>query len=258
MNVQGKWGVAVVMTISAPFVLAESEVPAVTPYRPSVSTPAALSAPGWLELEMGVQANRRDRHERRNSLPYTLKLAFSPDWGVRLGGEALVHLSDGAGATTWGGGDASVVLKRRLAIDDERAFGLELGANAATAGSGLGSGHSSLMFNGIYSADFARGLHSDLNLGATRRTGAGAGEGRITTAGAASVSGTINSQWGWVAEVSGTHQKAAGTTAQGLAALSCGISPSTSFDFGLARSLRAGVPDLSVFAGMTVLLAKLF
>jgi hypothetical protein len=30
------------------------DMPAVTPCRPSVSTPAALSAPGWLEVEAGV------------------------------------------------------------------------------------------------------------------------------------------------------------------------------------------------------------
>ena len=32
--------------------------PSVTPYRPSVSTPAILSAPGWIELEAGIQRDR--------------------------------------------------------------------------------------------------------------------------------------------------------------------------------------------------------
>src|SRR5262249_55246135 len=62
------------------------DAPAVTPYRPSVSTPAALSAPGWLEVEAGLQADRdRAADARRTSLPYTLKLAMTPDWGIRIG-----------------------------------------------------------------------------------------------------------------------------------------------------------------------------
>ncbi|HEY2463086.1 MAG TPA: hypothetical protein VGI32_03430, partial [Steroidobacteraceae bacterium] len=67
-----------------------AEVPVVTPYRPSVSTPAALSAPGWLETEAGVLSSDGGEPARRESLPYTFKYAFSPDWGIRLQGEALV------------------------------------------------------------------------------------------------------------------------------------------------------------------------
>src|SRR5690349_17980857 len=73
---------------------ATDDQPSVTPYRPSVSTPAALSAPGWLEIEGGALFARGTGDTRRDSLPYTLKLAFSPDWGVRLGGEAWVRQTD--------------------------------------------------------------------------------------------------------------------------------------------------------------------
>ena len=44
--------------------------PAVVPYRPSVSTPAQLSAPGYLELEAGgLRAS--DNGASRTTLPYT-------------------------------------------------------------------------------------------------------------------------------------------------------------------------------------------
>ena len=67
----------------------DSGGPAVVPYRPSVSTPAQLSAPGYLELEAGgLRATGPDRGVARTTLPYTLKLAFTPDWGVRVGGDA--------------------------------------------------------------------------------------------------------------------------------------------------------------------------
>lgn len=80
--------------------------PAVTPYRPSVSTPAALSAPGWLEIEGGALRARGSGDTRRDSLPYTLKLAFTPDWGVRLGGDAWVRQTDDTGQRISGAGDA--------------------------------------------------------------------------------------------------------------------------------------------------------
>src|SRR5437016_3240382 len=40
---------------SATQTLLAADEPAATPYRPSVSTPAALSEPGWLEGELGWQ-----------------------------------------------------------------------------------------------------------------------------------------------------------------------------------------------------------
>src|SRR5664279_5250498 len=55
--------------------------PSTTPYRPSVSTPAALSAPGWLEIEAGFEHDHAGAG-MRDSVPATFKLAFSPDWGV--------------------------------------------------------------------------------------------------------------------------------------------------------------------------------
>lgn len=239
-------------------VQAQAEAPSVTPYRPSVSTPAALSAPGWLEVETGYQSNRGAGSERRASLPYTLKLAFSPDWGLRLGGEAAVRQTDSTGARSTGAGDIAIVLKRRFAIDGERAFGVELGGNLATARAELGSGHSALTLTGIYSADLDGGLHTDLNLGGARSAGADAGVSRDQIAGAAALSGAIGAQWGWVVELSGTRQRGSGVTSQGLAALSYSLSRTATVDFGMARSLRAASSDRSWFAGITVLTAKLF
>ena len=54
---------------------------AITPYRPSVSTPAQLPSPGQLEFELGGLASSFSGGARRDSLPYTFKLAFSDEWG---------------------------------------------------------------------------------------------------------------------------------------------------------------------------------
>jgi len=152
----------------------DSNDPAVVPYRPSVSTPAQLSAPGWLELEAGgLRATGPDRGTSRTTLPWTLKLAFTPDWGIRVGGDAWVRQADAGGAQT-SVGDTSVVLKRRFAVSDATAWGLELGEAFPTAKDSVGIGHAQTTVNGIFSSDFAAGWHTDLNVNETRGSGAGA------------------------------------------------------------------------------------
>ena len=237
---------------------AEPEMqPSVTPYRPSVSTPAALSAPGWLELELGGLRIGGPGTARRDSLPYTLKLAFSEDWGIRIGGEAWVRQRDEAGTSVSGGGDTGVVLKRRFAVDDASAFGLEVGAIFPTAKSGLGTGNSNYLLNGIYSADLDR-YHTDVNLVLTRAGQADAGVSRNQLLWAASLSRTITDRWSVVGELFGTRQQGTDSTAQLLAGASYSVSPSLSLDAGVAGSLRSAGPDWSVFGGLTVLLGRLF
>ena len=223
--------------------------PAVVPYRPSVSTPAQLSAPGYLELEAGgLRATGP-----RDTLPYTLKLAFTPDWGIRVGGDAWVHQPGSSGI-----GDTSVVLKRRFAVSDATAWGLELGEKLPTAGSERGSGHADTTVNGIFSSDFAPGWHTDLNLNETH-LGTGSGEPSAWQTGwAAAFSRSINDAWGVTGELSGTHQSGTPNTAQFLAAASFNASPGAVFDFGAARGLNDATPRWQVFAGVTVRLAKLF
>jgi len=232
--------------------------PAVVPYRPSVSTPAQLSAPGWLELEAGgLRATGPDGGTSRTTLPYTLKLAFTPDWGVRVGGDAWVR-QVAPGTSDSGGGDTAVVLKRRFAVDDASAWGLELGEKFPTAGSARGSGHADTTLNGIFSSDFAPGWHTDLNLNETR-LGVPAGQAHAWQAGwAAAVSRQLSDAWGVVGEFSGTHQAAVPNTAQFLAAASWQPAPAAVFDLGVAHGLSDASPHTQVFAGVTLRLARLF
>ena len=232
--------------------------PSVTPYRPSVSTPAALSAPGWLEVEGGLLRVPGAGGARRDSVPVTLKLAFTPDWGVRFGGDAWVRERDSSGARLSGVGDSVVVLKRRFALDEASAFGLEGGATLRTGRSGIGSGSSDYSLNGIYSADFGGDWHTDLNLVATRIGHSDPGAGRVQTLWAASLSRTLGDRWGVVGEFSGTHQRGVEGTAQFLAAASYNISKSLVLDAGVAHSVRAGSAGWSLFTGFTVLAARLF
>ena len=231
--------------------------PAVVPYRPSVSTPAQLSAPGYLELEAGgLRATGPESGVARTTLPYTLKLAFTPDWGIRVGGDAWVRQT-APGSSQSGGGDTAVVLKRRFAVDDATAWGLELGETFATARPAIGIGHAQTTVNAIFSSDFAPAWHTDLNLNETHQGGAGPASA-WQTGWAAAFSRTLTDAWGAVGELSGTHQAGAGNTAQFLAAASWNQSPAAVFDFGAARGLNDASPRWQVFAGVTVRLAKLF
>ena len=229
--------------------------PAVVPYRPSVSTPAQLSAPGYLELEAGG-LRATDSGASRSTLPYTLKLAFTPDWGIRLGGDAWVR-QDEPGASQTGIGDTSLVLKRRFGLSDATAWGLELGETFPTAKSSIGVGHAATTINAIFSSDFAPAWHTDLNVNETHVNSSG--EAAAWQLGwAAAFSRTLSESWGAVGEVSGTHQGSAPSTAQLLVAASWNESPAAVFDFGVAHGLNNATPRLQVFAGVTVRLAKLF
>jgi len=230
--------------------------PAVVPYRPSVSTPAQLSAPGYLELEAGgLRATDRSGDSSRTTLPYTLKLAFTPDWGIRVGGDAWVRQAV-PGASDNGIGDTSVVLKRRFAVSDATAWGLELGETFPTAKSDIGIGHAQTTVNGIFSSDFAPAWHTDINLNATHAN-SGSQSGPWQVGWAAAFSRTLTDTWGAVGEFSGTHQSLT-DTAQFLAAASWNQSPAAVFDFGFARGLTNETPRWQVFAGLTVRLGKLF
>lgn len=230
--------------------------PPVVPYRPSVSTPAQLSAPGYLELEAGGLRATSDGASR-TSVPYTLKLAFTPDWGVRVGGDGWVR-QRASGRTDSGAGDTAVVLKRRFAVSDATAWGLELGETFPTAKSAIGIGHAATTINGIFSSDFAPAWHADINLNETRYD-AGSGQPSAWQTGwAAAFSRTLTDTWGAVGELSGTHQAGTADTAQFLAAASWNQSPAAVFDFGFARGLSDATPHWQVFAGVTVRLGKLF
>jgi hypothetical protein len=239
---------------------ADDAVPSVTPYRPSVSTPAALSAPGWLEVEAGVQADRGPAGARADSLPYTLKLAFSPDWGVRVSGSVWLRQEAAGGSAsvrTQGWGDSSVVLKRRFAVDDAHALGVELGVTVPSGADPVSQGSGSQSLNGIYSADLGA-WHTDLNLALQRfdRSDAGVGAQQLQWANA--WSRAVSPAWGWVAEASGTRRDGAGSTGQWLGAASWNVSNALTLDAGLARGHGPGQPRWSFFAGLTALAARLF
>jgi hypothetical protein len=245
--------------VAASSARAADEEPSTTPYRPSVSTPAALSAPGWLEIEAGWQHNDGGGGARRDSIPTTFKVAFDENWGVRLGSEVWVR-QRADDAKKSGFGDTGIVLKRRFAVDDDQAFGLEAGVVVPTAktGLGFGSGKPDYAVNAIWSADFGDRWHTDVNVLASRLGQADPGASRTQWLFAASLSRQLDDRWGVVGELSGTAQSGVEDSRQLLLAASYNVSKRLTLDAGGSRSVRKGDSSWSAFAGFTWLAARLF
>ena len=250
-----KWPLVLTIACLANGALAQ-EGPPVTPFRPTVSSPAQLSAPGQLELEAGfLRANADDGG--RNTLPYLFKLAFSDQWGLLVGRDAYVSARDDAGKPLRSIGDTFVELKRAFLVDKETAFGIEFNAKLPTESNSVGSGKADFTLNTIFSKDFGN-LHMDANANLTRLGAPEAGTGHNQLGLSAAFSTELAQHWGADAELSGTHRPGADNTAQLLVAATYSPTKRATFDIGIARGLNAASGNWSMFGGMVVPLAKLW
>jgi len=234
----------------------DDDDPSVTPYRPTVSNPADLSVPGWLEAEFGGLRTLGEDHSRSDSVPWLLKYAFDEDHGLLLGGSAYVSARMPGSARQDGFGDTSLEWKQRFPVSDKTAFGIEAGVITPTAESALGVGKPVWLVNGIFSADLGA-LHLDLNLGEAHASAHDANASPWQTAWAAAISWPLSDAWGTALELSGTRQRGSATTSQALGALNYNLSHRVSLDTGVAYGLTRAAHDRSLFAGATVLLGRL-
>ena len=240
-------------------VYAEENEPAATPYRPSVSAPAALSEPGWLDVELGWQRIKGGGDKDRDSVPVAAKLAFNKDWGIVLNSELGVRRTDFNDTLFTGAGDITLLVKHRIATaSEDAAWGIAAGVKVPSAKDSIGSGKTDAILNGIFSKDFAGNNHLDANLGVTRLGAYGPGEGRAQYGWAAALAHTLNDQWSVFAEPSGAYRRATASTAQLMIGASYGYSKRAVFDFAVARGVTAASPDWQVLAGVTLLLGRLW
>lgn len=226
------------------------ETAAVTPYRPSVSTPAQLPAVGQLEYEAGFLATR-DHGERRDSMPVLFKYALSEQWGVLVGGDAFVSVRDADGHRARGLGDTELTIKRAFGIDDATAFGLEFGAKLPTAKDSIGSGKADYTVNTIYSRDIGK-VHMDANANLTRLGAVDDGASRNQAGWSASFAIPAAEKWAATAELSGTRRSGADHTAQLLLAGAWSPTKQLTIDVGVARGLTSASPQWSLFSGLVL------
>lgn len=232
--------------------IALADGPEVTPYRPTASNPAALSAPGLLEFEAGVARTRSDGGARLFSTPYLFKYAFTENAGVLLGGDAYLNQLDADGNRLTGVGDTVAEIKLRHELSESMAVGLETGVRLPTAKTGLGSGKSDYIVNGIFSADLGA-LNLDVNVAYARLGAVDEGQGRGEIAWATALSGKLAGPWGWAAELSGAAQRGTSASTQALGALTYQASRTLVFDFGLSHDLNRHTDETTLFAGFAIL-----
>lgn len=247
------------ISMVAPVAHAEEAEPSATPFRPTVTSGANLSAPGWLELEIGGQRQGGNGLDARNSLPYLLKYSLNDQFALLLGGDGYVATTPAqGGANVTGRGDTTTTLKYRApdAIEG-MSFGLEATVKSPTASEGLGTGQHDYSLKGIYGIDLPKGFHLDTNLMATRLGSVTADQGLYQWTWAAAVSHPVGERWTLAFDLSGTQQQGAASTAQYLVAASYALNKRVALDAGFAQGLNSDTPKFTLFGGMTVLIGKL-
>jgi hypothetical protein len=227
----------------------------VTPYRPTVSSPAQLPAVGQLEFEAGL-LGVRDDDAHRNSLPVLFKLAFSEQWGLLLGADAYVDQRDNE-QHAHGFGDTNLILKRAVSIDDKTALGLEFGVKLPTAGSTIGSGRTDYSVNAIYSRDIGS-LHLDANANLARLGEHEDHTGRVQRGLSTALAMPLSPQWSAVAELSGSQRDGVPATGQWLVGTTFSPSKTLTIDAGVAHGTTSASPSWSFFTGLVIPVAHLW
>lgn len=226
-----------------------------TPYRPTVSNPAYLPVPNYLEVEMGWQslkAKSTDRH--RHSVPYLLKYAFTERIGVLIGGEAAV-VEDRAGRPTQSGfGDITGLVKLMHPLDTvlPSALGLEGGIKFPSAPRTIGTDRTDFLVNGIYSMAYGP-FGVDLNLLYTRLGGAPGTQGKNEVGWVTTVSYAVTDRVSMAGEFFGSHRDGVRPFLQYLSALSYAITPRIVGDVGVAFGLTGASQEWTLFTGLTIL-----
>jgi Putative MetA-pathway of phenol degradation len=233
---------------------------AVQPERPTVATHAGTVAPGWVELEAGVQ---RDNLHAAHAFftPTVLKIGIVPRVQLELA-SSFVHLS-GSNASYSGIGDASAALKWRI-VDNAPLLGdfavqpqLKLPSGSAQHGTGTGTTDVGLLLISSHQfGDYAL----DINAGYTRRSGNGTQAPRDATLWTVSAGGPVHEWLGWVAEVFGFPGTTGPAGGPGTVAFLTG--PTFQVEKWIVLDLGAIVPlggpaPHSFYAGLTWNIGKL-
>ncbi len=226
-----------------------------TPYRPTVSNPAALPLPQYLEIEAGWQSRKaKSDDSHQHSMPYLLKFAFTDRVGVLLGSQTVIVQDRPDAPTQAGSGDLAGFLKLRQPVPTAMpsALGLELGVKFPTAPTTVGTGRTDYLSSLIYSAGFGDfGL--DLNLLYTRLGGAPSGQGKNQLGWVTTVSYSATDRLSVAGEFFGSHREGVRPFLQYLSAVSYAIIPRVVADGGVAFGLTGASQEWTLFTGVTIL-----
>jgi hypothetical protein len=151
--------------------IAAADPRAVLPERPTVATHAYTVAPGYVEIETGLQAGRPDGQTQLVA-PVVVKLGLARRSQLEVQGGYLSNRT--TGRTITGAADIGIALKQRLFAGAPIVHDVSLQGTMklATGGSGVGTGTTDVSLLLISSRPLGSG-ELDLNAGWTRRSGDG-------------------------------------------------------------------------------------
>lgn len=233
---------------------------AAQPERPTVATHAGTVAPGWVEIETGVE--RDNLHGAHAFLmPTVLKFGVVPRVQLELA-SSFLHLS-GTSPDYWGIGDVSAALKWRVAekapVIGDFALQPSLTLPSGSVLHGTGSGTSAVGLLLISSHDL--GAYAlDINAGYTRRGGDGSRAPRDATLWTVSGGGPVYGALGWTAELFGFPRTSGPAGQDGMVGFLTG--PTLQVEKWLVLDAGAIVPlagpqPHSLYAGLTWNIGKL-
>ena len=237
---------------------AASDPRAVQPERPTVATHAYTVAPGYVEIEAGVQGDRLDRGSRAYQAPIVTKLGLGSHAQLNVT-TPFVFPSAGQRASA---ADVAIGIKWRL-LDESRLLGafallpsVKFATGSITRGSGTGTTDVGVT---VISSRHVGVVAMDLNATYTRL-----GAGAVTPAAddalwTASFGFPVHRQWSAVAELFGAPT-IDGSDRRSTVALLVGptflVSPALNLDAGVIAPLRGDLPN-AIYAGVVWNLGRL-
>ncbi len=242
---------------AAPTDKEDTSPPAVNPGRPTLTDPASLTAPGWLETEFGLQQDM-DR-DRNFGSPILFKLTSgNKRLQYRIGMDGYVRLGD----RTDGFGDTYAGLNYLAATQDKAGFDIAARTTIKipTARAALGTKKFDYNVLLLASRDFSPTIHGDFNAGfsSLSRQGVGGTDAQLFL----SASFTIpirGGRWGYTNELTYSSpiygQRSAVTMMHGLTYAAHRYEV---YDIAAQWGLHGDGSTFQVLLGRTFFLGKLF
>ena len=250
--------IALSLTITAPLFGDEPPIQ-VNPNRPTFATPALTTQSGVVELEFGL-AHSFFREGGLDSSPFLLKLGLAKRLELRVGGNGLLHATQPGEPSATGYGDTGLGLQWTflpngpLGIDEAVQVTWKL--PTASASNALGSGEADVLVMLLLSRDLGA-FHADLNLLNTWLGRKAPQSREAQPAGSLCVSRTLSGPWSITGELYAIGGIAgSGAWVSNLWAVGYKVSPRLVLDGGIDVGLSHTAPKISVFAGLTIGVAR--
>lgn len=246
-------GILALACVAGPLLAQDAQDPhAAQPERPTVATHAGTVAPGWFEIETGIEADRFDDGTHGQGFPTFLKFGIASHLQLGIGVPAVRPAGSSLGL-----GDVYAGLKWRL-LDQAPVLGdfailpvLKLPTGSESAGRGTGTTDVSIL---AISSHSIGEVALDINVGYTRRSGDGTAAPRDASVWTVSTGGPLTGPLGFAAEIFGYPGTSGPAGADGIVALLGGptvtLEPWLVLDAGVIIPLTGPQPR-ALYGGLT-------